>query len=116
MCPVFLVSGKTGEGLSEALSALKPIYARRHKVIGQTGLDALLAKCLKNNPPKRLLDQKVPKIYGLNQTETNPPKFELLVNHTPAIQENFRKSVENAIIRDLDFWGTPIKVRLVKKI
>ena len=116
MCPVFFVSGKTGEGLSEAIAAINKIDASRKQIVNPEALKDLLARRKKQNPPKRLMDQKEPKVYSLAQVETNPPKFELLVNHTPAIQENFRKSVENAIIKELNFWGTPIKVRLVKKV
>jgi GTP-binding protein len=116
MCPVYFVSGLTGAGIQEALKQIKPIYDRRHKEIRPEDLQALLTKRMKINPPKRLLDQKLPKVFGLNQIATNPPKFELLVNHPPAIQENFKKSVQNAIIKDLDFWGTPIKIHLQKKV
>ncbi len=116
MCPVYFVSGLDGTGLAEALEQIKPIFDRRAKTVPEETLKALLAKCIKANPPKRLMDQKVPKISGLVQIGTNPPKFQLLVNHTPAIQEQFRKSIENAIIKELDFWGTPIKVHKVKKI
>lgn len=116
MCPVYFVSGLTGEGIDDALKNIKPIYERRRKVVSQEDLDALFKKWMKISPPKRLLDQKEPKAYGLQQIATDPPKFEILVNHTPAIQETFRKTIENAIIKDLDFWGTPIKVHKIKKI
>lgn len=112
MCPVFFVSAKTGEGLSEAIAAIKPIYDRRHKTIPEESLKELLAKLMKKNPPKLLRDQKAPKVLGLRQTDVNPPHFELLVNHPAAISQQFRKFVENSIIRDLDFWGTPIVSRL----
>lgn len=116
MCPVFFVSGKTGEGLINAIAAIQKIDESRKQIVNPEALKDLLARRKKQNPPKRLMDQKEPKVYSLAQVETNPPKFELLVNHTPAIQESFRKSVENAIIKELNFWGTPIKVRLVKKV
>jgi GTP-binding protein len=116
MCPVYFVSGLTGEGLSEALKQIKPIYEARHKTVTPEALQKLLTKWMKLNPPKRLKDQKLPKILGLTQIDTNPPKFELLVNHTPAVTENFRQTIQNAIVKDLGFWGTPIKVHKVKKI
>ncbi len=116
MCPVFFVSAKTGEGIQEALAEIRGIYDRRHKTVPAESLKGLLAKWKKISPPRRMLDQKEPKVFGLSQIDTNPPRFELLVNHTPAISENFRKTIENAIIKDLDYWGTPIKVRLVKKV
>lgn len=116
MCPVYFVSGLTGEGITDALKNIKPIRERRCKQVSQEDLDALFKRWMKIAPPKRLLDQKEPKAYGIKQTAIDPPKFELLVNHTPAIQEIFRKTIENAIVKELDYWGTPIKVHKVKKI
>jgi GTP-binding protein len=115
MCPVFFVSAKTGEGLSEALKAIEPIFTRRHKQISPTELTAFLAKKLKTQPPKRMWDQKEPKVYQLSQIDINPPTFELLVNFPPAISGQFKHYLENSIIRDLDFYGTPIKIHLKRK-
>lgn len=115
MSPVFFVSGKTGEGLEEAVNAIKPIFERRYKKVDSQILSEFLSKKLKVNSPKLLRDQKKPKVFGLSQTNVNPPTFELLVNHPAAISQQFRKFVENGIVRDLDFWGTPIVMKLKGK-
>ncbi len=115
LCPMFFVSAKTGEGLDEALKAVKPIFEARHKNIEQTELDSFLQQKLKTNPPKLLRDQKTPKVFSLSQLETNPPMFQLYVNHPAAISMQFRKFLENAIIKELGFWGTPIKLKLLGK-
>lgn len=115
MNPLFFVSGKTGEGLDEAIAAVKPIYERRHKNIEEQILKDFLAKKMKQNPPKLLRDQKHPKVLGLRQLDTNPPMFQLIVNHPAAISMQFRKFVENGIIKELDFWGTPITLKLKGK-
>jgi len=115
MSPLFFVSGKTGEGLDEAVDAIGPIHERRNKKIDNQTLSEFLNKKMKKNPPKLLRDQKKPKIFSLHQTDTNPPTFELLVNHPAAISMQFRRFLENSIIRDLDFWGTPISLRLKGK-
>ncbi len=112
MSPVFFVSGKTGEGIEEALDAIVPIWERRNKTIDAETLQGFLTKKLKTNPPRLLRDQKTPKVLGLTQLDINPPTFELLVNHPAAISQAFRKFIENSIIKDLDFWGTPIKLRI----
>ena len=116
MSPVFFVSGKTGEGLEEALATIEPIYQRRHKVVDEDKLKLLLGKWMKKNPPKLLRDQKAPKVYGLKQLLTNPPLFELTVNSPGAISTQFRKSIQNAIIKELGFWGTPVNLTLRKKV
>lgn len=115
MCPMFFVSGLTGEGLNEALSAIKPIFESRAKEISSDTFNEFLNKIMKKNPPKLLRDQKAPKVYNLNQLGHNPPTFQLVVNQPAAISGQFRKFLENSIIRDLGFWGTPIKIHLISK-
>ena len=112
MCPLIFVSAISGEGLSEALEAVKPIFAARNKTIAQEKLDEFLKTVLKKNSPKLLRDQKKPKVFSLHQKDVNPPKFELVVNHSGAISSQFRKFLENSIIKHLDFWGTPIILKL----
>jgi GTPase len=116
MCPVFFVSAKTGEGLTEALEAVKPIYDRRNKKIGNQEVSEFLMKILKKQPPKRLWDQKNPKVFSLQQIDINPPTFDLVVNFPAAIAHHFKHYLENSIIRDLDFYGTPVKLHLTRKI
>lgn len=113
--PVFLMSAENGKGLKDALTAIKPIYENRMKEVPQENIDALLEKTLKSNPPKRMLDQKVPKIYGLEQIQTDPPAFLLTVNHPAAISTQYKRFLLKEIIKNLDFWGTPIKLHLRKK-
>lgn len=113
--PVFFVSAVTGENVVKALAAIKPIYEARGKTVSQEELDKLLAYTIEKNPPRRMLDQKVPKVYGLTQTGTHAPMFDLLVNHPAAISTQYRRYLEKQIIQKLGFWGTPIKLNLVKK-
>lgn len=112
MCPLFFVSGLTGDGVSEAVEAIKPIFERRHKTITDEALKEFLNTVMEKNPPKLLRDQKKPKIFGLKQIAANPPMFELSVNHSGAISTQFRKFLENSIIKELDFYGTPIILKL----
>lgn len=113
--PVFFVSAETGDGVTEALAAIKPIYEARDKTITQEDLDRLLAYTMEKNPPRRMLDQKAPKVHGLIQTGTHAPLFELIVNHPAAISTQYRRYLEKQIIQKLGFWGTPIKLTLTKK-
>lgn len=115
MCPAFFVSALTGQGLKEALAAIKPIFETRQKILNEDTLDNFLAGKLKTHPPKLMRDQKRPKVYALKQIGVQPPTFQLLVNHPAAISMQFRKFLENAIIKELDFWGTPILLKLLQK-
>lgn len=113
--PVYFISAKTGEGITEMLSAIEPIKQAREKQITQEDIDRLLAYTLEKNPPRRMLDQKAPKVYSLEQTGTNAPLFALTVNHPAAISTQYRRYLEKQIIQKLGFWGTPIKLTLIKK-
>lgn len=113
--PIFFVSAETGEGIKEALAAIKPIYQNRLREIDQEDLDKVYQQTIKTNPPKLLRDQKKPKTYGLTQVATNPPLFELLVNHPAAISTQYRRFLLKHIIKRLDLWGSPIKLNLRKK-
>ena len=62
-----------------------------------------------------MLDQKVPKVYGLEQIGVNAPMFELIVNHPAAISAQYKRYLEKEIIKKLEYWGTPIKLHLRKK-
>jgi GTPase len=113
--PLFFVSAETGAGIPEAIAATKPIFANRHKQIDQEEINKLLGKTLKKNPPKWVRDQKKPKVFGLEQIETNPPLFQLVVNHSAAISEQYRRHLQKTIIKELDFWGTPVNLRIKSK-
>jgi GTP-binding protein len=116
MCPIFYISATSGEEISEAVDSLLPIFERRNKSFDQDILTKFLEKNMKVQPPKRMWDQKTPRVFGLSQIAINPPTFELLVNFPAAIASQFRHSLENAIIKHLDFYGTPIKLHLRRKI
>lgn len=113
--PVFFISSKTGQGLEAALQAIEPIHVTRGKVVPQEDLDQLLEYTLKKNPPRRMLDQKAPKVHGLTQTGSYAPMFELHVNHPAAISTQYKRYLEKEIIKKLGFWGTPIKIHLIKR-
>lgn len=109
---IYPLSAKNGKGLKEALDAIKPIYANRHKQFEQEKLDLLLEQTLKTNPPKRLRDQRVPKVHGLSQVEINPPTFRLEVNRSGAISTQYRRFLLKHIIKRLDLFGTPVKLQV----
>lgn len=110
--PLFFISAKTGDNVSEMLDAIEPIFINRNRMASQEELDKLLAKKMKNNPPILIRDQKQPKVFGLKQIDTNPPLFEMYVNFPAAISKQFRDSVRNGIIDELNFLGVPVNLRL----
>lgn len=113
--PLIFISALTGQGLTEAIKTIRPIFDNRQKVASQDELNRILAVTLKKNPPQLLRDQKKPKVFGLKQTGTNPPAFELLVNYPAAISQQYRRYVLKQVMERLGFWGTPVVLRLKGK-
>ncbi|PIR95963.1 MAG: ribosome biogenesis GTPase Der [Candidatus Doudnabacteria bacterium CG10_big_fil_rev_8_21_14_0_10_42_18] len=115
MSPVFFVSAINGNGISEAIAAIKPIFEARHKTMEDEDLREFLKQKLKQAPPKPLRDQKLPKVFSLTQLDVNPPMFQLMVNHPGAISKQFKDFLKNSITKDLGYWGTPIVLKLKGK-
>ncbi len=114
--PAVPVSAKSGVGISDVLKYILKIEANRYKEIDAETLRDFIYKKLKQRPPQRIRDEREPKVYSLTQVATNPPQFLMMVNKPSAISKQFRKFVQNSLIKEMDFWGTPIKLRLeVKK-
>ncbi len=116
MCPIFFASALKLDTPKDLWELAKGIFQRRNKQIPQDELDTLLAGKLRHDPPRRQLDQKKPKVYSLKQIDTNPPSFAVYVNHPRAFAESFQKSLAKQLIKEKDFWGTPVKVQLIKQV
>lgn len=114
-CPLFFVSVENQTGLTEVIKAIEPIYSNRQKTIEQEDIEKVLHTTLKKNPPKRLRDQREPKVYGLSQVETNPPLFKLVVNKSGAISTQYRRFLLKQLIQKLNLWGTPIGLQIREK-
>ncbi len=113
--PVVPISAKENTGTEDVLNYILEIEANRKKEIDDERMSGFLQSKMKANPPKRIRDERVPKIYSLRQENTNPPVFLMSVNEPSAISMQFRKFLENSIIRELGFWGSPIQLRLERK-
>lgn len=113
--PAVPISAKTGDSVPAILDYILEIEANRKRVIDQEQLTAFFKKKIHQNTPQRIRDERIPKVYSLAQENSNPPTFLMSVNEPSAISMSFRKFVENAIIRELGFWGVPIRLRLEPK-
>lgn len=113
--PVVPISAKTKEGIDDILNYIIKINENRNKFINNQTMSEFFSKKAQQRTPQRIRDERVPKVYSLHQAETNPPVFIMVVNEPSAISMQFRKFVQNSIIKDLDFWGTPVILKLQAK-
>jgi GTP-binding protein len=113
--PAVSVSAKSGQGVTEILDFILKIEETRSKHIDDETLRTFFKAKQKQREPQRLRDERIPKVYSLQQVSTNPPVFLMMVNEPSAISMQFRKFVQNSIIKELGFWGTPVKLKLEAK-
>jgi GTP-binding protein len=113
--PAVPVSAKTGEGISTMLDFVLQIEENRHKQIDPEELTKFFKSKVKQREPQRQRDERIPKVYSLSQIATNPPVFKMMVNEPSAISMQFRKFLQNSIIKELGFWGTPVLLKLEAK-
>ena len=113
--PAVPISATSGEGVEDVLNYILKIQESRNKEIDNQTLSEFFYAKLKQRPPMRVRDERVPRVYSLHQVATNPPVFLMLVNQPSAISTPFRRFIQNSIIKELGFWGTPVKLRLEAK-
>lgn len=113
--PAISTSAKNGDGISEVLDYILKIVANRNKTIDDETVATFFKAKLKQRQPQRIRDERIPKVWSLKQKSINPPIFNMVVNEPAAISMQFRKFIQNAIIKELDFWGTPVLLKLEAK-
>ncbi len=113
--PAVPVSAKNGQGITAMMDFILQIEENRHKKIDPETLTEFFHKKQKQREPHRMRDERVPKVYSLHQVSINPPVFLMMVNEPSAISMQFRKFIQNSIIKELGFWGTPVMLKLEAK-
>ncbi len=113
--PAVPISAKTGTGINDILKYIAQIQENRQKRVDNQILSEFLFAKLKLRPPQRIRDERAPRVYSLAQIDVDPPIFKMMVNKPSAISMQFRKFLQNAIIKELGFWGTPILLKLEAK-
>lgn len=113
--PIVPISAKSGTGIDTVLDYALKIKVNRKKEIDNQTLSEFFSKKNLQRQPQRIRDERVPKVYSLHQVDVDPPVFMMTVNEPSAISMQFRKFIQNSIVKELDFWGTPVILKLQPK-
>lgn len=106
--PIVLISALTGQRVFTLLDKIKHV-ANEHAKRIPTGLlnDVINEAIMINQPPS---DKGVRlKIFYCTQASIKPPTFILFVNNKDLAHFSYVRYLENAIRRNFDFVGTPIR-------
>ncbi|OZA19361.1 MAG: ribosome biogenesis GTPase Der [Novosphingobium sp. 17-62-19] len=109
--PLLAISGRTGKGLDEMLSAAFEIRAAWSKRVATAALNRWFDDALAANPPPAPGGRRI-KLRYITQAKTRPPGFILFGTRLDQLPESYRRYLINSIRRELGFDAVPIRMTL----
>ncbi|MBP6030937.1 MAG: ribosome biogenesis GTPase Der [Sphingobium sp.] len=109
--PLLTVSGATGKGLDDLLTAAfetRRIWSRR---VGTGQLNRWFEGALETNPPPAPGGKRI-KLRYLTQAKTRPPGFVLFGTRLDLLPESYQRYLVNGIRRELGFGAVPVRLML----
>jgi len=109
--PLIALSGATGRGLDDLLSAafeVRRIWSHR---VSTGALNRWFERALEANPPPAPGGKRI-KLRYLTQAKTRPPGFVLFGTRVDMLPESYQRYLVNGIRRDLGFGAVPVRLML----
>lgn len=110
--PVILTSAKTGKHVEKIFELAEMIHEERHKKVSKEQLKELLQEAISRNMPGRSKGAVI-KIIDIEQTNSDPPTFRIIVTNPDGIHGTYRRYLERVIRDAYGFSGTAINMQLV---
>ncbi|MBF0418386.1 MAG: ribosome biogenesis GTPase Der [Magnetococcales bacterium] len=107
--PVVFLSGRTGHGVERLLPAVRKVWEAGRKRVSTGVLNRWLAEAVEANPPPRAAGRPV-KLRFMSQVKSSPPMMIFFVNRPDAIEESYRRYLENRLREQFEFQGVPIRL------
>ena len=109
--PLLAISGRTGKGLDEMLTAAFEIRAAWSKRVPTAALNRWFDDALAANPPPAPGGRRI-KLRYITQAKTRPPGFVLFGTRLDQLPESYRRYLINGMRRELGFDAVPIRLTL----
>ncbi|MBW2270654.1 MAG: ribosome biogenesis GTPase Der [Deltaproteobacteria bacterium] len=114
--PVLQVSAKTGAGLGRKLFRAVEDVARAGALrVSTAALNRWMERTVARHEPamaQRGARKKPVKFQYATQVGVRPPTFVLFCTAPEAVQESYRRFLENRLREDFELRGTPVRLRL----
>jgi GTP-binding protein len=105
------VSAKTGRGVEKLYPAIDETLVRYRLEVPTGELNRLFQGMVeRRRPPLSKGERKPWKLYYATQVATGPPTFMLFANQALPRSSSYRRYLENALRRDLDLAGVPVRL------
>ncbi len=112
--PIQFVSALTGEKITKIFDLIIELDNARKISIPASSLSRFLAKLVKIHTPSKGRGFKKPRVYGLEQIRTNPPKFILKIGAVEDLHNSYTRFVKNKLRERYKITGAPLDVIIVK--
>lgn len=112
--PIEFVSALTGERVKKILDRILEVSEQRKKTVSPSQLNTFLMRLVKMHKPTRGKGTKYPRLHGFEQTDANPPRFELRIGSKEDLHASYVQYISNRLRAKYGFLGTPIKIEVVK--
>lgn len=119
--PMVFASALTKRNVNTILDTVVQVDAERRRMISEKELEEFMKK-LVYRPSTKVKTMRKPHVYGLKQTGTCPPKFELVTEWTNVmtqkgkqkgtVRSSYVRFIENQLRDRFGFEGTPVIVQL----
>lgn len=107
--PVIFLSGLSGRGVDRLLPAVRRVWEAGQQRISTGVLNRWLAEAEEENPHPRRSGRPV-RIRFVSQVRVGPPLFVFFVNRPEAIEESYRRYLENRLREQFGFQGIPLRM------
>jgi len=103
------LSAKTGRGVDKLLKVVDGVAEAFRKRVRTAELNRFFDTVLMTHPPPTH-GGRAPRFYYITQAGVAPPTFAISTNHPEYIHFSYQRYVSNAIRKEFEFRGVPLRV------
>jgi GTP-binding protein len=107
------VSGLTGFGLDALMAAVSAAGEVWNRRVATADLNRWLGAVQQRHPPPLVAGRRL-RLRYMTQVNTRPPSFALFASKPAELPDSYRRYLVNALRREFDLPGTPIRMMLRK--
>ena len=112
--PIVPLSGLTGHGLDQLVSAIAAAHKVWNRRVATNPLNRFLQQATDQHPPPAVSGRRLTLRY-MTQPKARPPSFVLFCSRPEAVPESYLRYLSNGLRETFDLPGVPIRIALRQK-
>lgn len=109
--PLLTVSGMTGKGIDQLLTAAFQVRETWSKRVGTGQLNRWFENAVEKNPPPAPGGKRI-KLRYITQVNTRPPSFVLFGTRVDELPDSYIRYLINGIRKEMDFGAVPVRLQV----